>query len=155
MQNLFFSQIQQIQNENILAEIIKKNLFFSYFYADQKYYILIFDEQEIDRDFIYKLFTIIQEIDSQKRKLRSFRGFFVYILKLQNDAEKFEFLQTNLKPYFWFDLKNIIRQNNNQRLLEFLFGTPNKSKRLLDRINLLEKKILHLEKQIESLADDA
>ncbi len=56
---------------------------------------------------------MIEELDSKQRKIRSFRGFFLYAL---------EIIQTNLQPFFWKKVHNIIRQNKKGALQEFLFG---------------------------------
>lgn len=153
MNNLFFFEIEKIQRKEIFQIMRKKNFFFSYFSLDQKYYLLVFKEQEIDRDLIYSFLNIIQEIDSQKRKIRSFRGFFLYILKLFKKAKHSKILETNLKPYFWPEISSVIRQNNTEKLLKFLFGPSNTSISLLDRINSLENKVINLENKIKSLTD--
>lgn len=56
-----------------------------------------------------------------------------------------EFLYTNLKPYFWSDIANVIRQNKNSKLLQFLFGNDVLNYDSDSRINYLEERIIHLE----------
>jgi hypothetical protein len=62
-------------------------------------------------------------LDSKQRKIRSLRGFFLYALEIFENAKDYEILHTNLQPFFWRKVKNIIRQNKKGALLEFLFGS--------------------------------
>ena len=66
---------------------------------------------------------MIQELDSKQRKIRSLRGFFLYALEIMENAKDYEILSTNLQPFFWQKVKNIIRQNKKAALQEFLFGS--------------------------------
>ena len=68
--------------------------------VDQKYYILVFAEKSFEPDFLYKFLIIIQELNNKKRKIRSFRGFFIYALEIINQGRNFQILDTNMKPYF-------------------------------------------------------
>ena len=102
--------------------------------------------QNFERDFLYKYLQINQEINSHKGRLRSFRGFFIYILSLLNNSENTKFLQTNLKPYFWSDIGIVIRQNKNSKLLKFLFGNDDLNGET--KINSLEKRIIQLENEL-------
>jgi len=54
---------------------------------------------------------IHKELDSKQRKIRSFRGFFLYALEIMEMRENYEILKTNLQPFFWRKVKTIIRQN--------------------------------------------
>ena len=38
-------------------------------------------------------------------------------------GENYEILKTNLQPFFWRKVKNIIRQNKKPAFQEFLFGS--------------------------------
>lgn len=60
-----------------------------------------------------------------------------------------EFLYTNLKPYFWSDIANVIRQNKNSKLLQFLFGNDTLNYDSDGRINYLEERIIHLETELK------
>ena len=94
-------------------------------------------------------------MDSKQRKIRSFRGFFLYVLEIIEKGKDYEILTTNLQPVFWRKVKNIIRQNHKGALLEFLFGeydnrkTGNKSSHLV--FQQMEKKIETLQNQVNSL----
>ena len=66
---------------------------------------------------------MIQELDSKERKIRSLRGFFLYALEIMENGKDYEILDTNLQPFFWRKIKNIIRQNKKAGLHEFLFGS--------------------------------
>jgi hypothetical protein len=49
MRNAFFFQTQQIPNDIILFnELKKQNIFFSYFQVDQNYYLFVYAQQSID-----------------------------------------------------------------------------------------------------------
>ena len=74
-------------------------------------------------DFLYQAVDLIQELDSKKRKLRSLRGFLLYALEIIDNGKDYEILSTNLQPFFWREVKNIIRQNKKGALQEFLFGS--------------------------------
>ena len=43
--------------------------------------------------------------------------------KPEKNGKDYEILQTNLQPFFWQKVKNIIRQNKKAALQEFLFGS--------------------------------
>lgn len=115
-------------------------LFFSYFQVDQKYYLFIYAEKitEIDIDFFYQKFNVLEEVDTKKRKIQSLRGFFLYALEIIETGQNFEVLETNFKPYFWRKIKNIIRQNKKEVLLKFLFETSSSVQSNLNQINLEE-----------------
>ena len=100
---------------------------------------------------------IIQELNVKKRKIRSLRGFLAYALEIIQNEKDVQILKTNFKPLFWTRLPNILRQNRNSVLLEFLFdssGFPStqnqhgslekKLQSLEDQINLLQDQIIHL-----------
>lgn len=102
-------------------------------------------------------------MDSKQRKIRSLRGFFLYALEILENGKDYQILETNLQPFFWRKVKNIIRQNKKSALLEFLFGSDNdrgdsfqslrpslkemekKIKNLLNQVNYLEARICDLE----------
>ena len=156
MQNIFFFQTQQIHdNTNLFDQLKKQNIFYSYFKVDQNYYLFVYAEQSIDINLLYQSVEIIQELDYKQRKIRSFRGFFLYALEILENGKDYEILQTNLQPFFWRKVKNIIRQNKKSALQEFLFGKNDDSK--LDnqtsnpRIKILEDQIQNFSNQVDSL----
>nr|WPV76506.1 hypothetical protein [Naviculales sp.] len=71
------------------------------------------------------------------------------------NGENYEILQTNLQPFFWKKVKNIIRQNKKAALQEFLFGKDavNKDQTLGSNLAFqqMEKKIQNLQSQLQSL----
>lgn len=126
MQNIFFFQTQQIPNDTILFnELKRQESFFSYFQVDQNYYLFVYTQQSLNRNLLYQSVEIIQELDSKQRKIRSFRGFFLYALEIMEMGENYEILKTNLQPFFWRKVKNIIRQNKKLALQKFLFVPVN------------------------------
>jgi hypothetical protein len=156
MENIFFFQTQQIHdNTNLFDQLKKQNIFYSYFKVDQNYYLFVYAQQSIDINLLYQSVEIIQELDYKQRKIRSFRGFFLYALEILENGKVYEILQTNLQPFFWRKVKNIIRQNKKSALQEFLFGKNDDSK--LDnqtsnpRIKILEDQIQNLSNQVDSL----
>ena len=112
MENIFFFQTQQIHDKtNLFDQLKKQNIFYSYFKVDQNYYLFVYAQQSIDINLLYQSVEIIQELDYKQRKIRSFRGFFLYALEILENGKDYEILQTNLQPFFWRKVKNIIRQN--------------------------------------------
>ena len=92
---------------------------------------------------------MIQELDSKQRKIRSLRGFFLYALEIIENGKDYEILSTNLQPFFWRKVKNIIRQNKKAALQEFLFGSQ-ESIAPTETQNHLKEKIQSLETQVSS-----
>jgi len=87
----------------------------------------------------------MEELDYKQRKIRSFRGFFLYALEIIETAKDYEILETNLQPFFWRKVKTIIRQNKKAALQEFLFGKDE------DKKSVGEDSIPYLENQIQAL----
>jgi len=162
MDNAFFFQTQQISDDRIIFDQLKQqNIFFSYFFVDQNYYLFIYAQQSIDINLLYQSVEIIQELDSKQRKIRSLRGFFLYALEIIENAQDYEILSTNLQPFFWKKVKNIIRQNTKGALLEFLFGgevtrmgkgesnkSVNQVSSLAQQVERLQHKVLELEAKL-------
>ena len=129
MNNVFFFQIDQISDDSIIFDEFKRQtIFFSYFQVDQKYYIFFYAPKSIDIDFFYQSFedmssNVIQKLESKKRQIRSLRGFFLYALEIMESGIDLTVLKTNLKPFFWRKIKNIMKQNKKAALQEFLFGS--------------------------------
>jgi hypothetical protein len=101
---------------------------------------------------------IIQELDTKQRKIRSFRGFFLYTLEIFERTNNSQILKTNLKPSFWRNLKSILRQNKKAVLLQFLFGRgynyPPSSSYLEDQIQTLENQVDSLQQKIIQLEEN-
>jgi len=159
MNNIFFFQTQPIpDSSSIFDQFNQQNIFFSYFQVDQNYYLFLYAQQSIDINLLYQSVEVIQELDSKQRKIRSLRGFFLYVLEIMENGENYEILQTNLQPFFWKKVKNIIRQNKKAALQEFLFGAQesipsteiqndlkDKIENLQNQVNFLQQKVIHLE----------
>ena len=151
MNNILFFQTQQIPDDTILFNQLKEqNIFFSYFLVDQKYYLFLYTQKSINIDFLSHSVDLIQELDSKQRKIRSLRGFFLYALEIIENGKDYEILETNLQPFFWRKVKNIIRQNKKGALLEFLFGSQELIAPTATQ-NDLKEKIESLETQVSSL----
>ena len=73
-----------------------------------------------------------------------------------------EILKTNLQPFFWKKVKDIIRQNKKSALQEFLFGdnynsqgsisnldTREMIQNLQNQVHSLQERVLKLENQIQ------
>ena len=93
---------------------------------------------------------MIQELDSKQRKIQFLKGFFLYALEIIENAQDYEILSTNLQPFFWRKVKNIIRQNRKGALREFLCGSDNgkddSSQSLSPALQEMEEKIQNLQK---------
>jgi hypothetical protein len=162
MKNAFFFQIQQISDHAIIFNQFKKQaVFFSYFQVDQKYYLFFYIQKSIEIDFLYQAVNVIQELDSKKRKIRSFRGFLLYVLEIMENGKAFKILSTNLQPFFWKKVENVIRQNKKGALQEFLFRSQlnqsinhsdlqEKIQILQNQLNSLQQKIIDLETKIDN-----
>ncbi len=115
----------------------------------------MYAQKSIDINFLYQSIDVIQELDSKQRKIRSFRGFFLYALEIMQMGENYEILKTNLQPFFWRKVKNIIRQNQKAALQEFLFGSDSGEsyQGSSPRVKILEDQIKALQNQIDSLQE--
>ena len=70
LKNIVFFEIEKISNPlNIFKMMKKKNLFFSYFQVDQKFYVLAFSKEAFKPNFLYKFFIIIQELNKKTRRI--------------------------------------------------------------------------------------
>jgi hypothetical protein len=158
----FFFETQQISEDSLIFEQLKKQeLFFSDFQVNRKYYLFFYRQTHIDIDLIEPHIQIIQELDRKQRQVRSFRGFFLYGLEIIESGKIFEILKTNLKLSFWRNLKSILRQNKKSVLIEFLFGTPtslestyldsNPTSDITKVLEVCEAKIQQLQNQVNSL----
>jgi len=167
MNHAFFFQTQQIPDDTILFDQLKKQeIFFSYFQVDQKYYLFFYSQKSIDINFIYQSVNVLQELDSKQRTLRSLRGFFLYALEIMETGKDYEILQTNLQPFFWRKVKSIIRKNQKQALLLFLFGSQKISlttdvnltkefQSLKEKIEILQQRVTELETKLENRAQNS
>ena len=152
MNKAFFFETEGISDPSILLdEFESQGIFFSYFEVDQKYYLFFYSEKWIEIDFLYQSIDVIQELNSKKREIRSLRGFFLYALEIMEDGKDVEVLKTNLKPFFWRKVKNIIRQNKKSALQEFLFGSKKTDLDIRKEFQHLKEKVEALQNQVDSL----
>ena len=151
--NAFFFQTQEIPDNSLLFDELKnQQLFFSYFQVHQDYYLFFYEQKSIDIDRIEPLIHILDELDWKQRKIRSLRGFFLYVLEIMENGQDYQILKTNLQPSFWRKLKTIFRQNKKSVLLEFLFGKDEDDKsHSIGSILHLEDQIQILQNQVNSL----
>ena len=70
------------------------------FDVEQKFYILVFADEVVEPGFLYKCLILIEELNTKKRIIRSFRGFFLYTLEIMDQGKYFQILETKRKPYF-------------------------------------------------------
>ena len=160
------------ENSLIFEQLKKQELFFSYFQVDRNYYLFFYGQTHIDIDLIEPHIQILQELDRKQRQVRSLRGFFLYALEIMENGKDFQILENNLKPSFWRNLKNILRQNKKSLLIQFLFGDSNsradsyqgsspnsditkvsevleaKIQNLQTQVNFLQQKIIDLEAKL-------
>jgi hypothetical protein len=155
MKIAFFFQTQQIpDSSSIFDQLKQQKIFFSYFQVDQNYYLLLYAQQSIDINLLYQSVEGIQELDSKQRKIRSLRGFFLYALEILENGKDYQILHTNLQPFFWRKVKNIIRQNKKAALQEFLFNTAEVNQdQTIGSILHLEDQIKILQNQVNFLQD--
>ena len=167
MKNACFFQIQQIpDSSSIFDQFNQQNIYFSYFQVDQNYYLFLYAQQSIDINLLYQSVAVdvIQELDSKQRKIRSLRGFFLYALEIIENGKDYEILETNLQPFFWRKVKNIIRQNKKAALQEFLFGSQateiqndlkDKIESLENQVNSLQQKVIQLEAKLMTVKQNS
>ena len=86
----------------------EQKIFFSYFQVDQNYYLFVYPQNPIDINFLYQFVDAIQELDSRQRKIRSFRGFFLYALEILEKGEKYKILETNLQLFRFLILSRLL-----------------------------------------------
>lgn len=164
MKNAFFFQTKQIPDHAYIFDQFKQHtIFFSCFQVDQKYYLFFYSQKPMEIDFLYPAVDVIQELDSKKRKIRSLRGFLLYALEIIDNGKDYEILSTNLQPFFWRKVENILRQNKKGALQEFLFGSQlnhsDSQKDFQERIQtnqnqilLLLQRVIDLEIKVEEYA---
>jgi|JI91814BRNA_FD_contig_101_412366_length_1498_multi_3_in_0_out_0_2 hypothetical protein len=161
----FFLKIEEISNSDTFFLKLKEyRLKYHYFQICSTYYLfLVGTSHSWDvLELCYKRLEIVEELNKKQRKLRSVRGFFLYVSEiLEKGGDKnIEVLETNFPPLFWKRVKDVLRQNKKGALTELLFGTSNssikKSKISLEelaqnlqtlqiQVNLLKDKVKYLE----------
>ena len=82
-------------------------------------------------------------------------------LEIMEKGEDCEILLTNLQPFFWKKVKDVIRQNKKGALQEFLFGSQlnqsinhsdlqEKIQIFQNQLNSLQQKVMDLEAKIDN-----
>lgn len=124
----FFAQIEPIGESSDLFEIFKKEGFYFYYFQHNQFcYLFLYGKNHLSNSFnmILSSLVVIQELDTKKRKIRSIRGFLLYALEIIQDEKLITVLKTNFQPLFWRRVKNIIKQNKRNCIVEFLFEASN------------------------------
>jgi hypothetical protein len=118
--NAFFFETRQISDNSIIfEELEKRELFFSYFQIDQKYYLFFYAEKSTEIDFLYQFVDVFQELNSKKRQIRSLRAFFLYALEIMEVGNEIEILSANLQPFFGEKLKLLFGKIKKELFLSF------------------------------------
>lgn len=99
--------------------------YWSYFRVETEYYLFLFARNQVFEVFITmylsrKIF-IKKNIKTRKRRLRSLRGFCLYVIELMQAKEDVKIINTNLDPSFWEEIQGILRQKTKSKLNKFLF----------------------------------
>ena len=150
----FFARIEPIKKSSDLFEIFKtQGFYFYYFQLNEFYYLFIYGESHLSNSFnnILSSLVVIEELDTKKRKIRSVRGLLLYALEIIKDENLIIVLETNFHPLFWRRVKDVLRQNKQGSLLNFLFESSKSTfhQEVLQALEKLEKKLDRLEKVLE------
>lgn len=151
----FFATIKQIEKSSDVFEILnKKKLYYYYFQKTKLYYIFIYGKTETETDSFLSSLEIITELNTKKRKIRSLRGYILHVLSYIEDETSLTVLSTNLQPRFWVKVKDVIKQNKKDGLLNFLLSVTDnnqKNSELTQQIEDMKNEIFLLKKNIEML----
>lgn len=150
----FFARIEPIKKSSDLFEIFKtQGFYFYYFQLNEFYYLFIYGESHLSNSFnnILSSLVVIEELDTKKRKIRSVRGLLLYALEIIKDENLIIVLETNFHPLFWRRVKDVLRQNKQGSLLNFLFESSKSTfhQEVLQALEKLDKKLDRLEKVLE------
>jgi hypothetical protein len=149
----FFAEIKPIEeSSNLIKTLEKEEFYFYYFKKKSSHYIFLYGKNSNYLEILESDPIIIQELNTKKRKIRSVRGFLLHALDLIQDENSIKILQTNFRPRFWSTLKDVLKQNKKNCLLEFLFQ-PSKAVNLSSEQKQLEKQIETMEEQMLSLKE--
>ena len=108
----FFFETQQISEDSLIFEQLKKQeLFFSDFQVNRKYYLFFYRQTYIDIDLIEPHIQIIQELDRKQRQVRSFRGFFLYGLEIIESGKIFEMLINSENSLDFGSIRRVAKRN--------------------------------------------
>jgi hypothetical protein len=76
----------------------------------------------IDIDRIDSVIHLFKKLAIKQLKIRVIRCFFIYPLKIIENAKDDEILGPNLQLFFWRNVKNIVWQTKKAAFQEFLFS---------------------------------
>lgn len=152
----FFLKIEEIPNsDNFFFKLKEYRVKYHYFQIYSTYYLFLVGTSDYFEvlELCDKRLEILEELNKKQRKLRSLRGFFLYVSEiLEKGGDKnVKVLETNFPPLFWKRVKEVIRQNKKGALTELLVETSNSS---IKNSNLsVEKLIQDLQLQVNLLRD--
>jgi hypothetical protein len=152
-----FASLLEIDSISESSRIFEKlglsHYYYSYFQVNQTYYLFFYAAQKNNSllEEVYQSITVIQELNTKTRRIRSLRGFLLYTLEIRKHAQRVEILQTNLPSLFWTRVERILRQSHTGTLEDFLFGASKSIVSLSDppqESQLLEERVQRIESQI-------
>jgi hypothetical protein len=156
-----FVKVRPITSSSVIFTELEKHKFkYQYFRINQIHYLFFYGKREKfdSTDYLYKTITVIEELDTKKRRLRSVRGFVLYAVEIleSNNEENIQVLKTNLSSLFWERVKKVMRQNNKVLLFRFLFGASemsiaNEGNSLEQTVQDLQTEVLNLKKKLKEV----
>lgn len=157
MISAYFLEVEKI-SKDIFSVLSSNNIYFSYFWADEKYYLFLYSRIIHDFDFVYQKIEIIKQLDFRRRQIRSTRGFILFALEIKEKAKEFKVIETNLSKFFWENVQRVINQNKKKGLENFLVGKELelefkqdfqiKIENLTEKIEFLENRLLKIERKL-------
>ncbi len=147
---LKIEKLEKTTETTFFDKLNETSIYFSYFQVDKNYYLFSYTNRFIGDEFFYQNLSVIQILDTRQRKLRSIRGFLKYALDIMEAGKKVQILNTNLKLSFWKDVKEILRQSDNNLLLQFVFKNSETREANAESIQLqeLQTQMKALQKEI-------
>lgn len=120
---------------------------------------MVYAEKHLSTSFnsILSSLVVIKELDTKKRKIRSVRGLLIYAWEIIQDEKLITVIKTNFQPLFWGRLKNVLRQNKKNCLLNFLFENSNlinqsfDQEQFITKIEKLERELFLVKEKLERL----
>lgn len=148
MNHAFLFETEEI-NEKVFEKFESEEISYSYFSALQKYYLFGFQKEPLNLNDLYQWIQVREHLDSKKRRIRSIRGFILYVLEIMEKDKNYKILKTNLKPFFWRNVEWVLHQNKKDGLTNFLFPIQNlEVQNLKITIEELKKENIALKNQL-------
>ena len=153
----FFLKIKKIPSPNsFFLDLEEKVLKYHYFQIDSTYYLFLVGTTNSEEvlELCYKKLEILEELNKKQRKIRSLRGFFLYVSEILETGEdkNLKVIKTNFSPVFWKRVKEVIRQNQKGDLTALLFETSPCDVLYPDLIQTIQTQLNGLQNTIEILA---